>query len=286
MFSPFRYNDLNLNSTSGFLKDSTDGYLLLSWLKVDADNIQTIKKEGEGYFVNMEIACMTSSIGDEEQETKLMKYEFRIKEENLAWVKKNGVRFALQYPVRKPGAYYFRIAVKDQLSGKIGSVYQFIEIPDLKKGDFALSNLFPIRTEDDATWISDAYKELTKDCIYPLLNRNEKKIPELRNYQPGDSIEYMAIIYNANHGGIIPELESQVNLYRDQIIVMKGEPLKLNVNHQSDYSQIPIRRRLILGKEMPEGNYTLQLLVKDKQSRKDGSMAIQTLNFEIKKRLL
>ncbi|HYE14866.1 MAG TPA: VWA domain-containing protein, partial [Pyrinomonadaceae bacterium] len=42
----------------------------------------------------------------------------------------------------KPGLYQVRVALRDRATGRVGSAMQWVEIPDLSKGDFALSSIF------------------------------------------------------------------------------------------------------------------------------------------------
>ncbi len=42
----------------------------------------------------------------------------------------------------KPGLYQVRVALRERATGRVGSAMQWVEIPDLSKGDFALSSIF------------------------------------------------------------------------------------------------------------------------------------------------
>jgi VWFA-related protein len=42
----------------------------------------------------------------------------------------------------KPGLYQVRVALRDRATGRLGSAMQWVEIPELSKGDFALSSIF------------------------------------------------------------------------------------------------------------------------------------------------
>jgi hypothetical protein len=53
------------------------------------------------------------------------------RDETIAWIQRHGIRFAMLLPVKKPGSYYVRSAVKDAESGNVGSAYQFIAIKAL-----------------------------------------------------------------------------------------------------------------------------------------------------------
>jgi hypothetical protein len=104
---------------------------LRSWLNVDAHDVTIKETPGEGYFVKLETVCLTSDIDGRIQDERILHYDFKIRKENIPWIQKHGIRFSLLLPVKRPGAYYVRAAVKDIDSGKIGSAYQFVQIPDL-----------------------------------------------------------------------------------------------------------------------------------------------------------
>jgi VWFA-related protein len=282
IFSPFQNNDLNINLATGYVNDAKSGYQLRSWLHLDAHNLVMTKK-AEGYLVSLATVYLTSDANGRIGESNYMKYDIIIKEENLEWVKKQGVRFSIMLPVKKPGAYYVRVAVKDQASDKAGSAYEFINIPDLSKGRLAISNMFILNNNDDATWVrSGATKEQISNLLAPTMQRDLSRSPALRTYAPGESIEYMALVYNANLKDKKPDLESQFILFKDGEEYKKGEPQTVDFDGVADFTRIPIRKKMILGTEMPKGDYVLQLQVKDKlESSKKNSLAIQTLNFVV-----
>jgi len=103
VFSPFKYNDLKVNLASGYVDDPKAEYLIRSWLHLDAQNVTLTEKKGEGHFTSLETVCVTSDVNGYIRDANIMKYEFRIPDENLSWVRKNGIRFTVLLPVKKPG---------------------------------------------------------------------------------------------------------------------------------------------------------------------------------------
>lgn len=283
IFSPFQHTDLKVSLFSGYIDDSQSGYMLRSWLHLDAQNVTMAEKENGRHSISLETVCVTSDINGYIKDSNIMKYEFGVRDENLSWVKEHGIRFSLFLPVKKPGAYYVRVAVKDQVSGKVGSAYQFVDIPDLKKGRLALSNIFVVNNADDAAWLrSGITKENAQNYFNPVLNRDESRSPALKSYFPGDHFEYMSVIYNAKHEKeAAPELESQFVLFKDGNELSKNEMQPLDVSGDDNFNKIPIRRRLLLGDSLEGGDYVLQLLVQDKQRNKKSGLASQSLSFEI-----
>ncbi len=159
-----------------------------------------------------------------------------------------------------------------------------MEVKDcLSQGRLAISDLFIISDEDDASWVrSGTMKDKVQNWLTPDMSRDERRSPAFRIYKPGDNFEYMAAVYNANHKDRAPDLESQFILYRDGSEYLRGEWRGVELSGLDDLSRIPIRKRMLLGETLPEGDYVLQLVIKDKQKSGENSVAAQSLHFQIK----
>jgi hypothetical protein len=253
--------------------------LLRSWLHLNPDELTFVKKENEGYIVSLETVCITSDIDGFVQDSTNYHYQFRIKEENLQWVKDHGIRFSLFLPVKKPGDYYVRAVVKDSVSGKVGSSYQAVQIPDLKKGSMTLSDIFIVNSEDNVSWLKSGIAEdISQKQIEPILKRDASRSPALREYAPGDSFEYVAMVYNAKSK---MTLEQQMILYKDGAEFMRTEGKPIAIGDGEDDGRILVREKLALDDKFQEGDYVLQLLVRDKQSKEKTAITAGTFNFRV-----
>jgi hypothetical protein len=282
IFSPFRYNDLKINLAFGYIDDAPKGYLLRSWLHVDAGKLSIVEEQNGAGAIHLDISCVTSDVNDYMEGAGILKYAFRIKKENIAWVRKHGLKFSVSFPVKTPGAYYVRAAVKDPDSGKMGSAYQFMEIPDLKKHRLSLSSIFVIDREEDAAWIQTRTTSKSQSELQPDMRRDPRRSPAFRSFLPGESFEYMAVVYNAkSKDGVSPDLESQYILYRDGGELFKSERESLELSGVSDFKRIPIRKKVFLDAAAQPGDYALQLIVTDKQAKGKYSIATQAVDFEI-----
>jgi VWFA-related protein len=279
IFSPFRNNALEVNLSSGFINDPQKGYLLQSWLHVDAKDLNIGEAKGGMHSISLEAACITSNIDNNIQDSSAQRYDYSFKSGDVPWIKEHGLQFSLVLPVKKPGAYYVRAAMKDLGSGKIGSAYQFIDIPDLKKGRLSLSNIFIINRDEDLPWIRTNTTELAPD-----VRRDSRQRSALRSYAPGESIGFAALIYNADAGvNQKPDLESQITLFGNGKEALKGEIEAVDLSGASDFKRIPIRKKLALEKSLQPGDYVLLLQVTDKQASKNKNIASQSLSFKVTK---
>jgi VWFA-related protein len=278
IFSPFKHNDLKVDLTSGYIEDIPTGYLLRSWLQIDAGKLSTLKeKDGTSVFT-IDAVFVTSDVNNYTHGSGGARYEFRIKKENIAWVREHGIRFSASLPVTQPGAYYVRVGIKDAGSGKIGSAYQFIDIPDMKKRKLAVSSIFIIDRDEDVSWFDAKMNRESQPKFQPDMRRDQRRNPAIRSYQPGESFEYGTVIYNV----INPKsLTFQYILFKDGIEVHKSESEALDISSVKDFRRILIRKRLLLDKTMQPGFYVLLIQVKDNWWSNKTNTALQTLDFEI-----
>ena len=281
VFSPFQYPDLSVNLTAGYIRDTHAGYILRSWIHLDAKDLNMSKTE-EGARIDLETVCLTSDINGTVHDLKYVGYTFDVKPENIAWIQKHGIRFSLLLPVKNPGAYSVHIAIQDMESGRIGSAYQFVEVPDLGKKELALSDIFMITSVDDLNWmLSDVTEENSEGAFSTVFQEGEVRSPALRTYVPGDKLQTLAILYNADSNAIArSEIEMQTILYKDGEEFLRGDPRPVIPNNTEKMDSILILRSLTMGSDMPSGDYIQQLVVTDKKNgkKKDG-VASQTLNF-------
>jgi VWFA-related protein len=281
MFSPFQYNDLNVNLASGYVDNLKEGYLLPTWMHLDGRDLQVVKEEDGKFSVSFDAGASTTDIDGLFQDYGDLQIGFRVDEVGIRKLRENGINFTVSIPVKKPGGYYVRVAVRDKFSEAKGSAYQFIEIPDLKEDRLALSSLYIIDSEEDASWI----RSMASDAS-PQSSDASKRItlrsPARKDFLPGENFEYMTVIYNAKtKKENPPDLESLIVLYRNGAEIHKSEPEAIDLSDVSDYKRIPVRKRLHLNDSMQPGDYILQFLVKDNQAKEKESLTGQTLSFRI-----
>ena len=288
IFSPFQHTDLSINMAAGYVKDAGAGYLVRSWIHLDANDVNIVETQDGGARIDFETLCLTSDVNQDIQDARHVKYTFNIepenRAENIAWIRKHGIRFSLLLPVKKPGSYYVRVSIQDRESEKVGSAYQFIEIPDLGKKGLRLSNIFMITSGDDLVWMnSDVTKELAEGEFSLVFQADEIRSPALKTYMQGDNLQTLGMIYNAEEKSISgSEIEIQSVLYKDGREWKRTESEAIAPNSVDTPNSIPILQRLTINPDMPPGDYVLQLLVTDKKNikKKEGG-ASQAVGFTV-----
>jgi len=263
VISPFQNNDLSIRLSAGYVRNSGGDSLLRSWFHVDGKKLGVKKEENGDLYIAVEALGMISDNNSRIWDEGRQLIRVPARKDELLVIRENGLRFSIDIPVKKPGAYYVRVAVKDEGSGKHGSAYQFIEVPDLKEDRLTLSDIFFTRGQGDKTIIDGAQSAL-------------------KLYRPGETIRYRTEIYNASvKKGKSPELEYQYVLYKDGIEMLQSGPLKVDTSNTRDYRQIVLSRELSLVDSLEPGTYELQLEVRDKLVKEKDGIATRWMTFEI-----
>jgi VWFA-related protein len=282
IYYPFRNSDLDVNLASGYIDDPRKGYLLRYNMHLEGKNLSVVEGKEGNNSIYVDVACITSNMDKFIQDAGNLKYEFRIKNENIPWIREHGLRFSLDLPVKNPGAYYVRAAVRDQISGKAGSAYQFIDIPNLTKNRLSLSNIFMMNRDEDAPWIPVQAQEESRNLLYPDMRRDPRKSPAIRSFLPGEDFDFAAMIYNAAADAANkPDLVSQVTLYANGKELHKGAPETVDLSDVTDFKRIPVRKKLTLGNSVSPGDYILILQVTDKRAKDKYNLAMQALDFRV-----
>jgi VWFA-related protein len=172
-----------------------------------------------------------------------------------------GVTYTLLIPVPKPGGYQLRFAVRDTQSGAVGSVGEFVEVPDVSHGAFALSSVLlgagasVVGTMDEAAV-------------------DEDSAPAVRQFSPGDQLLYTYEVYNA-----VGAVEASPSVWRDGKQVFSAPPDSLPGTTESG----PLRTvgALRLDSAMTPGDYVLQIDARTATQKKKPSVAATRVDFHV-----
>jgi VWFA-related protein len=265
IFSPIRYDDLKLSLSSGYAHAPASGYFLRSWMHLDGKDL-AFKEEGEDErSLSLKLETLTSDSNGRIQDVKAFQYDFRLDDADILRIRKDGIDLKTYLPVKSPGYYYVSAAIQDRASGKIGSGYQYLDIPDLGRPQMSLSSILALTSEKEASIINSGNIQNDPDS-YNALRKWQAiaRSPALRKYKPGEGFDYMTTVHNAKTGQQPPQLELQSVLFKDGQIYRRDPPEDINIEKIDELGRIPILRRLIFDGSMGEGDYLLQLTVSDK----------------------
>jgi hypothetical protein len=188
------------------------------------------------------------------------------------------------------------MAVRDSTSADVGTANQFLEVPDIKKKRLTLSGM--ILT---ATPMNPAAVRVSAGNINPAAASMPNPVPgesvssrtgvpdhplrdqAIRRFQHLQKLSYRYYIYGARVDSSThrPRLELQLRLFRDGKLVYSGKPTLFEAEGQTDMRQIVAGGELILGTDLPAGEYIVQMVVVDTLAKGEGSLATQWMDFDL-----
>jgi VWFA-related protein len=267
--SPFAANDVNLSVYPVFQNDAKNGDIIQALVYIDAKDLQFTKTaEGKEKAV-FDIVAMTFGENGIPVERLSKIYTLEVPEKVYQKMLANGFVYTLSVPVKKSGAYQFRIALRDTVSNKVGSASQFVEVPNIKKR-MVLSSL----VLDNFT--AGEWEGIKRGRSRDESERSVLLDTTLRQYKRGTILRYDYVIYNPDQSR---QIESQMRLIRDGKVLYEEQPIAVKTEAQTDLRRLQTGGAFSLGTNLKAGNYILQIVATDKTSAK--KFATQYVEFEI-----
>lgn len=158
-----------------------------------------------------------------------------------------------------PGSYQMRAVVRELESGRLGSMSQYLEVPDLNKKNLTASSIFLYAVKVDATG-----------------NGAPEPLTALRQLPHQQDLRYAAVIY-------FPKVSDGKVQLTSQVIVSQGDKVIFREDEQPVTGQV-INGQVVkigqlgLGKARP-GRYVLTLLIKEPGKKDKG--VIRSVDFNL-----
>ncbi|MFN2454145.1 MAG: VWA domain-containing protein [Pyrinomonadaceae bacterium] len=302
--SPFSSGEMRLRLTSLFGNDEKAGSFMRSLLYIDGHDLSFKEEAGGWHKAVVDIAAFTFGDNGRVIDPVNRTETIRARGEEYQRLLQSGLLYVINVPVKKPGAYQLRAAVRDAGTERVGSASQFIEVPNLEKNRLALSGIVVTGSTNAQTSIapasgksdtSPAAKNVASSAqaqaspSAPPDNARElwesMASPGVRRLRQGMIMDCGYVIYDAqlDRATHQPQLQTQLRLFRDGQPVFVGSLQPVNTDGQSDLKRISVGRRLQLGTALPPGEYILQVIVTDALAKEKYRTATQYIDFEIVK---
>jgi VWFA-related protein len=275
--SPFAVNDISLRLNALFGHDKRRGAFVRSLVHIAAKDLTfTDQPEGSKKAVFDVIAVGFGDNGAAVDQIS-KSYTLTVTKDAHEKTLKSGFVYDFTFPIKKPGAYQLRVALRDQGSGKVGSANQFVEVPDIKKNRITLSGVvlenisYDLWQKREAAGSSSAVGESA-----PLSDTS------LRQFKRGTVINYGFTIFNAKSiTGRPVNLTSQLTLFFEGKPIFVGKPQPISPRAGADTKAIPHASSLSLATKMALGEYVLQIVITDNLAKEKRKTVTQFVQFEI-----
>ena len=264
--SPFAGGDIRMRLSSFFGRSSDLGPVVQSVMHVDARDLAFTTAADGMRLAQLEVMAMTFGDNGQVADQHSRRYTVRLTADRHAQALDTGFVYNLRMPVKQPGPYQLRVALRDVGADRIGSASQFIDVPDLGKRQLTLSSLF----------IQGLGAGGTSDGSVEVIDPDATLA--VRRFRRGAVVTYMCYAYNvARSSDGKPQVESEARLLRDGVEVFRSGPQPAGVS--TDPSELPVGGTLQLGPALTPGSYLLELSVTDRGVTP--RRATRTVDFEI-----
>ncbi len=281
--SPFASGGLDLHLTSVFLNDTTYGSFVRSFIHVSGDSL-TFSTEADGLRkATVDVAAVTFDDSGLVVDQRFRTETVAVRGDEYKAALHDGLTFGINLPVKKPGAFQLRIAVRDAATERVGSANQFISVPNLGKNRLTLSGLYVAgnRAQQSANASQNSATAQAADASKELAELDSQAGPAVRRFRRGMIIDYGCEAYNARIDSTTgrPQLTMQVRLFRDNQQVFASS--SLNVMGQPAAKRVVAMGHLQLGQNLAAGDYILQVIVTDVAGKNKPRVASQWIPFEV-----
>jgi VWFA-related protein len=275
LMSPFGANDVNVRLTTMFTNFET-GSLLRSLLYIDARDLAFAGEPDGAHVATFDLGIILFGDNGRPVDQQNREVKLRLSKESYQSALQSGLVYTLDTPIKQAGAFQYRVALRDQSSGRIGSAGQFVQVPNLTNGHMALSGLVVLKDLPDKPDGIAGVKQDGREAITAG--------PAVRQFRQGDKLLFAYSIYNAqqNESTHLPQLTAQARIFRDGKLLFTGTPSAID-SAQSDPKRVPSVGRLQLGLEFEPGQYVLQVVITDQLTKEKQSISSQWIDFEIVK---
>lgn len=294
LISPFGSAGVHVHLTSLFANDAKFGSLMRSLLHINCNDL-TFTADPDGWQ-KAEFDVVALTFGDNgglASEPTSRTYTLRVRGQDYQNVLRDGLVYFLTVPMKKPGAYQLRAAVRDHGSLRIGSASQFIEVPDIAKNRLTLSGIVISGSEPAAAKKPEAAANPAAVASQPANSQtggkeetqNPTSSAAVRQFHRGQSLDYGLVIYNArlDKATSLPQLQVQVRIFRDSKSVFIGKDQSFKTTGASDLKRLGVTGGIQLGADMVPGEYIFQIIVKDMLADEKHRVSTQWMDFEIVK---
>jgi len=278
--APLPKAGMNLTLTAFSANTAADGNFVRSLIHLQGDEV-TFTDDANGMKKAIfDVVAVTLSEKNQVVDEFTRSHTLRVEAAAIPLITKYGVIYSTDVPVKKPGIYNFRVAVRDVNSKLLGSASQMVQIPEMKEGKLFLSGLTIAQVDTNGKFPIPAHVKPDN----ALAITTTAAVPAIRHVRPGAFLGYSYTIYNAKLDRATgqPKLTIQTNLFYNGEIIIEGPATPAELESQPDWSRVNDYGYLRLDPAAKPGDYALQVIVRDLNSSGKNATVSQWIDFEVK----
>lgn len=276
VISPFAASGVRMQVTPLFSIDPRGGPSVLCMIHVDARDLTFATERDDTRVVRVDLVVVAFGDNGGMVSRQASTQELRLREDDYQRALRFGLDQTVAFPLKRAGAYSLRAAVRDVVSDRIGSAYQFIELPDVSNDVLAMSGIV---LSSDSTQVDVRGRNRQQK----VTQADPPVSPAVRRFKGGDRVSYGFEIYNARRDKTTkrPSLEMTVRVYRGGQLLLSNVVSPFDPGPQSDWARVRVGRGLQLGEDMRPGSYVLEIAVRDVMAGAKVRTSSQWIDFEV-----
>jgi VWFA-related protein len=274
LMSPFVKSDIALNMNALYATDPVDGNYLRSFLHIDAKGL-TFSDTADGWkTASFDVAAVAFGDNGLPVDHSESKYTIKTKGATYDTMLEKGFVYTLIVPIKKPGVYQYRVALRDSDSGKIGSAAQIVEIPDVSKQRLTMSTI-AVEDVSMVVWQNIAQGKVGNGPNQVHVASTLLYDTVLKQFTAGTVLRYGFEVYNAKRDNSqTVRLETQARILQNDKAVIEGAVNKF----ESAAPKTQVSGAILLKDTLQPGDYVVQITTRDTLTKQVSS---QVFPFEI-----
>ncbi|HQX55952.1 MAG TPA: VWA domain-containing protein [Pyrinomonadaceae bacterium] len=266
---PFAKNEIFVRMHAVYAADGDRKSYVKTFVTVNGSDLTFEKLPDNRYKTSFDIVAITVDARGRLLDERPKNYTLTLGEQEHTNILERGLITTFLVPIPGPGGFQVRLAVRDVSSEKVGSASQFVEIPDLNNKKLALSGLVLSASGSDELSSAGGTSEALRDT-------------SLRQFKAGSVLNFGYQIFNARiDKARRTDLGVKLKLYRDGKIISDGGLVPAADLVDESNGIFSSKGSVRLNKDLPQGDYLLQIELIDALSGNKPKPAIQFLQFDI-----
>lgn len=270
--SPFSQQELGVQITPVLLRDNKDGYIVRIFIHVDGAGLSVEDDGPERRRTRLELA--TAAFSDDGVPVNMLMREISLPfpPERLPSLREEGLELELTIPVRRPGAYQLRAAVRDVVSGRRGNARQFLPVPERKKGRLSMSGIVLSGLPGTA---------------------DPRAHHAVRQFKPGTSLLLAFVVYDSTRpGAAASAVTTTARLYRNDVLLSTSAvattvaapppPAQADAKRSPEAEGQWLLGSVHLAPTIKPDEYILEVVVHDPLAKPPHNTARQRIDFAVR----
>ncbi len=252
LFSPYKYNDINLQMTSIFAADEQTA-TIRAFVGIDPKNLQFIVGADGDKTANLDIVGVSFNENGIPVSQVAKRFDVKVSAKGYEKLLADGIALNMSFAAKPKNSQQIKIAVRDVNTNKIGTASQTIALPNFDKKDVNLSGIV-MQNYTAQEWQNlQTGKPPTDAATRMQANTAQRK------FKKGTVLSFNYAVYAAP--SLRSKSQAQFTVFKDGKELFKGAPEDLTLAAPGKMQRINKGGAFLLGTEMAAGRYVLQIAV-------------------------